>query len=129
MPLKRILVIDDDDVIQEIVQNCLEDVAGWQVLLASSGWEGLKKAIAEQPDAIVLDVMMPGMDGITFLNLLRTNSQVQAIPVVLLTAKVDLTARDRLGELGVLGVIAKPFGAIELVEQIAGFLGWTFVME
>lgn len=126
---KRILVIDDEDVIQEVVQGCFEDVAGWEVLLASSGQEGLEQVIAEQPDAIVLDEMMPGMDGIAFLKQLRANDDTPSIPVVLLTAKVDLADPQLLQELGVVDAIAKPFDAIALVERVAEVLGWAFAAE
>lgn len=126
---KRILVIDDEDVIQEVVQGCFEDVAGWEVLLASSGREGLEQVVAEQPDAIVLDEMMPGMDGIAFLKRLRANDDNPSIPVVLLTAKVDLADPNLLRELGVVDAIAKPFDAIALVERVAEVLGWTVAGE
>ncbi|MBD2014037.1 response regulator [Microcoleus sp. FACHB-53] len=126
---KRILVIDDEDVIQEVVQGCFEDVAGWEVLLASSGREGLEQVVAEQPDAIVLDEMMPGMDGIAFLKRLRANDDNPSIPVVLLTAKVDLADPKLLRELGVVDAIAKPFDAIALVERVAEVLGWTFAAQ
>ncbi|MBD2128153.1 response regulator [Microcoleus sp. ZQ-A2] len=126
---KRILVIDDEDVIQEVVQGCFEDVAGWEVLLASSGREGLEQVVAEQPDAIVLDEMMPGMDGIAFLKRLRANDDNPSIPVVLLTAKVDLADPKLLRELGVVDAISKPFDAIALVERVAEVLGWTFAAQ
>lgn len=126
---KRILVIDDEDVIQEVVQGCFEDVAGWEVLLASSGREGLEQVVTEQPDAIVLDEMMPGMDGIAFLKQLRASDHTPSIPVVLLTAKVDLTDPKLLRELGVVDAIAKPFDAIALVERVAEVLGWTVAVE
>jgi len=126
---KRILVIDDEQVIQEVVQGCFEDVAGWEVLLASSGREGLEKIVAGQPDAIVLDEMMPGMDGIAFLKHLRANDDNPSIPVVLLTAKVDLADPKLLRELGVVDAIAKPFDAIALVERVAEVLGWTVAGE
>ena len=69
MTTKRILVIDDDDGVREIAQFCLEAAAGWEVLTAASGSEGLATAESEQPDAILLDVMMPDMDGATTFRL------------------------------------------------------------
>lgn len=124
MSSKRVLVIDDEEAVQLVVQSCLEDVAGWEVLTASSGQEGLGKAVVEQPDAIVLDVMMPGMDGLTFLERLKSNPKIESIPVVLLTAKVELVQRSRYSSYGAIGAIAKPFDPIQLVEQVAQFLGW-----
>lgn len=126
---KRILVIDDEDIILEVVQGCFEDVAGWEVLLASSGQEGLEKVVAGQPDAIILDEMMPGMDSIAFLKQLKANDDTPSIPVVLLTAKVDLADPKLLRELGVVDMIAKPFDAIALVERVAEVLGWTVAAQ
>ncbi len=125
MNCKKVLVIDDDEMIQEVVKNCLEDLAGWDVVTANSGWEGLTKVVEEKPDAIVLDMMMPGMDGLTFLQQLRADSETQAIPVVLLTAKLEFTDPQRVAKLGVIGAISKPFDPCKLAAQIATFLGWT----
>ncbi len=125
MNCKKVLVIDDDEMIQEVVKNCLEDLAGWDVVMANSGWEGLTKVVEEKPDAIVLDMMMPGMDGLTFLQQLRADSETQAIPVVLLTAKLEFTDPQRVAKLGVIGAISKPFDPCKLAAQIATFLGWT----
>jgi CheY-like chemotaxis protein len=83
--MKRILVVDNEDYIQEATQMCLETMAGWEVVTASSGREGLLKAAAEQPDAILLDFMMPEMDGLMTFQQLQANPLTQAIPVVLLT--------------------------------------------
>lgn len=122
---KRVLIIDDEVPVRVVVRSCFEDVAGWEVLEASSAQEGLRKAVVEQPDAIVLDVMMPEMDGITLVRCLRANPATQPIPVVLLTAKVDLVHNCRYPTNGIVGAIAKPFDPIRLVDQVAGFLGWV----
>lgn len=122
---KRVLIIDDEAILLEVVQGCLEEIAGWNVLTANSGWEGLTKAATEQPDAIVLDVMMPGMDGLALLKRLKAEAGTRSIPVVLLTAKVELTDPRRSADLDVAGVIAKPFEPFQLVEQLATVLGWS----
>jgi CheY-like chemotaxis protein len=70
---KRILVVDNEPSIQEVAQICLETVAGWQVTIAGSGLEGLATAEREQPDAILLDVMMPDMDGLDTFSKLQAN--------------------------------------------------------
>lgn len=124
MTTKRILVIDDEDGIREIVQFCLEAVAGWDVLTAASGSEGLVKAEAEQPDAILLDVMMPDMDGPTTFQQLQVNPATQYIPTILLTAKAKTSEQQKFIDLGVSGVITKPFKAQDLVEQIREILNW-----
>lgn len=124
MATKRVLVIDDEADVRAVVQGCLEDVAGWDVVTAGSGQEGLVKAVTEQPDGIVLDVMMPGMDGFAFLRELRSRPEGRSIPVVLLTAKINPTNPQVLFELSIKGIICKPFDPFMLTEQIADFLGW-----
>lgn len=121
---KRILVIDNEQYIQEITQVCLRTTAGWQVSTASSGREGIITAETEQPDAILLDVMMPDMDGPTTFQQLQDNPDTQKIPVILLTAKVQASDRRRYEELGVRGAIAKPFNPLQLASQIAALLDW-----
>jgi CheY-like chemotaxis protein len=124
MPSKRVLVVDDEADVRAVVCGCLEDIAGWEVVVASSGLEGLDKVQSQAPDAIVLDVMMPGMDGLEFLRRLKANTNIDRIPVVLLTAKVSLIDSNTTAELGVAGAIAKPFNPLLLSQQIAAFLGW-----
>ena len=121
---KRVLVIDDEDDLREIARDSLELLGGYQVSTASSGMEGLADATAQQPDAILLDMMMPGMDGSATFQKLQDEATTQGIPVILLTAKVQSSDRLRFAELGVAGVIAKPFDPIGLASQVAQILGW-----
>ncbi|HET6231858.1 MAG TPA: response regulator [Longimicrobiaceae bacterium] len=125
MSAKRILVVDDEDDIREVAQLSLEMVGGWEVLTASSGAEALRRAAEERPDAILLDVMMPGMDGPTTFQQLRGDPATAAIPVILLTAKVQPADRRRFVDLGVAGVLAKPFDPMELAAQVSEALGWS----
>lgn len=125
METKRILVIDDEDGIREIIQICLEAAAGWEVLTAASGSEGLVMAQTTQPDAILLDVMMPDMDGPTTFRTLQANAATQHIPTILLTAKAKVSEQKQFIDLGVNGVITKPFKAQDLVNQIRGILNWS----
>jgi CheY-like chemotaxis protein len=92
---------------------------------ASSGAQGLASAIEHQPDAILLDVMMPGMDGPTTFRELRNNPATARIPVLLLTAKVQNTDQRRFADLGVEAILFKPFDPLTLSTQIAGVLGWS----
>lgn len=124
MTVKRILVVDNEQYIQEVAKVCLETVAGWEVLLAGSGQECLRQAEAEQPDVILLDVMMPGMDGIATFQKLQENPATQAIPVILLTAKIQSSDRRRYSEIGAVAAIAKPFDPLKLAGQVAAALGW-----
>ncbi|MBK4729788.1 response regulator [Oxynema sp. CENA135] len=123
---KRILVIDDEDDIREVAQLSLEMVGGWQVLTASSGPEGIEVASQQKPDAILLDVMMPELDGPSTFKKLQNNPETAKIPVILLTAKVLSADRQRFAELGVTAIVAKPFDPMNLATQVAELLGWNF---
>ena len=120
----RILIIDDEEDIREVAGLSLETVAGWEVVLASSGAQGIACAIEHQPDAILLDVMMPVMDGPATFRELRKNPATAHIPVMLLTAKVQSTDQRRFADLGVEAVLFKPFDPLTLSKQIADALGW-----
>lgn len=124
MTVKRILLIDDEDDIREVVQLCLETVGGWEVITAECGKEGLIKAENEQPDAILLDVMMPELDGPATFQALQKNPATKDIPVVLLTAKVQASEQRRFSELGVKAVFAKPFDPLNLTTELSAVLGW-----
>ncbi|HEX4758115.1 MAG TPA: response regulator [Terracidiphilus sp.] len=121
----KVLIIDDEDDIREVAALSLESVAGWEVITASSGSQGLARALEHQPDAILLDVMMPGMDGPTTFRELRKNPATAKIPVLLLTAKVQSSDQRRFADLGVEAVLFKPFDPLTLSDQIAGVLGWN----
>lgn len=125
MSAKRILLIDDEKRLSRVIQACLRKLGGWTVLTALSGSEGLVKAETEQPDAILLDVMMPDIDGLTLFQKLQENPATQAIPVILLTAKVQIVDYEKFSQLGIVGVIAKPFEPLKLADQIADALGWA----
>jgi CheY-like chemotaxis protein len=125
-PKRRILVVDNEDYIQEVAQICLETIAGWDVITAGSGKEGIQMAAMAQPDAILLDVMMPDMDGIATFKALQADPRTQHIPVILLTAKIQASDRHQYAELGMCAAIAKPFEPLELATQIATALGWTW---
>ena len=122
---RKILIIDDEDDIREVAALSLESVAGWEVVTASSGSQGLARAAEHQPDAILLDVMMPGMDGPTTFRELRKNPLTAKIPVLLLTAKVQNSDQRRFADLGVESVLFKPFDPLTLADQISGVLGWN----
>jgi CheY-like chemotaxis protein len=122
---RKILIIDDEDDIREVAALSLESVAGWEVIMASSGAQGLARAEEQKPDAILLDVMMPDMDGPTTFRELRKNPATACIPVLLLTAKVQGTDQRRFADLGVDAVLFKPFDPLTLSAQIANVLGWN----
>ncbi len=124
MATKRILIVDDEDDIREVAMLSLELMGEIEAIPASSGLEALEKARTERPDAILLDVMMPDMDGPATFQRLQESEATRQIPVVLLTAKVQTSDRRQFADLGVLGVIAKPFDPMRLAEQVCTLLGW-----
>ncbi len=121
----RILIIDDEDDIREVAALSLETLAGWDVVVANSGAQGLVRAAEYSPDAILLDVMMPGMDGPSTFRELRKNPITARIPVLLLTAKVQANDQRRFADLGVEAILFKPFDPLTLSSQIATVLGWN----
>ena len=123
--MRRILIIDDEDDIREVAALSLETVAGWNVLTANCGLDGIRTALLEQPDAILMDVMMPAMDGPTTFREMQKTPAIAGIPVLLLTAKVQGVDQRRFAGLGVSGVLFKPFDPLTLAEQMSFALGWN----
>jgi DNA-binding response OmpR family regulator len=121
---RKILIIDDEDSIREVVKITLEILSGWTALGASSAREGLILAEAELPDAILLDVMMPDMDGYQTLRALQANPATCTIPVVMLTAKMKNGDTSELHTEGVKAWIIKPFNPVRLASEISQALGW-----
>lgn len=124
MSQKHILLVDDEEYIRTVVKTCLVNLGGWAVSMAESGPEGLLIAKQEHPDAILLDYMMPGMNGIMLLRELRKEATTQSIPVVMLTARAQPNDQLEYAELDVVGVISKPFEPLVLTAQVAQMLGW-----
>ena len=122
---RRVLIIDDEDDIREVASLTLEAIAGWDVTCACSGAEGIGKAIAEQPEAILLDVMMPDMDGPSTFRAMQRMPEIAHIPVLLLTAKVQGVDQRRFADLGVAAVLFKPFDPMTLAQQISEALHWA----
>ncbi|AKG20084.1 response regulator [Calothrix sp. 336/3] len=122
MTSKQILVIDDEDDIRQLIQTCLEIMGGWKVLTATSGNQGLLLAQSSQPDAILLDVMMPYMDGLTTFEKLQANQITKHIPVILLTARGRTNNERLFKDIDVKGIISKPFNPQKLAIQVAAAL-------
>ncbi len=123
MPTRRILLIDDEPHIREVAEVSLEAVGGLDVEVAGSGAEGIEKAAEWRPAAILLDVMMPGLDGPSTLERLRAGEATRDIPVVFLTAKAQAAEQRRLLDMGVAGVITKPFDPMTLADRVSEALG------
>jgi two-component system OmpR family response regulator len=116
--LQRILYVEDEPDIQAVAKLALEMVGGFTVKICSSGEEALREAVIFAPDLILLDVMMPGMDGPTTLSALRALPELTAVPVLFMTAKVQPQELARYKSLGALGVIPKPFDPMNLAGQV-----------
>lgn len=122
---RQILVVDDEEHLRELVQMCLEDLAGWQTIGAASGEECLELLKTERPNAILLDVTMPAMDGLAVCQRLQSDPITRSIPVILLTAKVLPSDRLKFAQIGVTGVISKPIQPTTLMQEVAEILGWN----
>ena len=117
----RLLLVDDDNDIRLIARMSLERVGGWEVLEAGSAEEALAVARSGPIDAVLLDVMMPAVDGPGALEILRPVIGPDT-PVIFLTAKTQAVDRKRLGVLGAAGLIAKPFDPMTLSDEVAARL-------
>jgi two-component system OmpR family response regulator len=118
----KVLVIDDEPDIRKIAKLSLTRVGGMQVVEASGGPDGVRLAEAERPDAILLDVMMPGMDGPATLAMLKAGEATSKIPVVFLTAKAMTSELERLKALGAVAVLTKPFDPMTLPKELQAAL-------
>ncbi|AFY54591.1 response regulator with CheY-like receiver, AAA-type ATPase, and DNA-binding domains [Rivularia sp. PCC 7116] len=116
---KSILVVDDEEDIRALIQLGLEMQAGWKVLNSNSGEEAILIAESQQPDAILLDLMMPDMDGKTTLKKLKDNPQTKQIPVILMTAKSKSSVEESFSDLDVAAIFTKPLRPLNLAQQIS----------
>ncbi len=114
---RKILLIDDHDSVLKLLEAVLK-VRNYDVCYASGGAEGLEKAQSEQPDLILLDVMMPGMDGFKVCQALKQSDVTRRIPVIFLTARGEETDREMGERVGGEGFIKKPFRSIDLMNTI-----------
>jgi two-component system, OmpR family, response regulator len=122
MIIRKVLLVDDEEDIRTVGNLSLSRVGGWQTVLAASGAEAVSRAAAERPDLILLDVMMPGMDGPTTLGQLRAQEATAHTPIIFMTAKSQKQEVTRYLELGAIGVISKPFDPMTLPSEIKKLL-------
>lgn len=125
MNSRTVLVVDDDDMIREVAKVALESVAGWRVSTARSGEEAHRLAGQQRPDLVLLDVMMPALDGPSTAALLRADPATRELPVIFLTAKTPMTAEQLGRASNLLGVITKPFDPMSLADEIKRIAGWS----
>lgn len=119
----KVLIIDDEEDTRSIASMSLSILGGMDVLEADGGEDGINKAAQNQPDVILLDMMMPVMDGESTLSNLQNHDQTKHIPVIFLTAKAMSTEIERLKRLGAVGVLTKPFDPTVLADQVREILG------
>ncbi len=118
MALNKIMAVEDEPDIRMVLEVALRDVAGFDVRVCSSGKEAIEVAPGFAPDLVLLDVMMPEMDGPDTLAALRVLPETEGTPVIFLTAKVQPQEVKRFKELGALGVISKPFDPMTLADEV-----------
>lgn len=116
--LQKILFVDDDEDIHLIVKICLQDIPNLELRSCFSGEEAIKTALNFHPDLILLDVMMPGMDGISTLKAMRLIPSLTKTPVIFLTAKAQKNEIEEYLKYGIADVIVKPFEITTLVKDI-----------
>lgn len=121
--LSKILYVEDDDDIRTIAQLALETVGGFVLKSCGGGAQALREGPGFAPDLILLDVMMPGMDGPSTLAALREHAALKAVPVIFMTAKVQPDEIAHYRALGALDVIAKPFDPMTLADQVRAIWG------
>ena len=125
MAARHLLLIEDNEDSRILVKFALESQTDWEVLTASDGIEGVAKAETERPDVILLDFIMPDLDGLTVLEVLKSNLFTCSIPVIFITAMVQTDLLSRLENTLADGVITKPFDVVNLDSQIAEICQWN----
>jgi CheY-like chemotaxis protein len=117
-PLQRICYVEDDEDIQRIVRMSLERVGKMTVDIVSDPLQAIERMVAFKPELVMLDWMMPGMDGPTLFRRMREVPETKSLPVVFITAKASQRDLDELRTLGAAGTISKPFSPKDLPEQL-----------
>lgn len=118
----KVLIIDDEDDIRSVAALSLGILGGIEVVEAESGMDGITKAASEKPDVILLDMMMPEMDGVATLLQLRGRQDTNTIPVIFLTARAMTSEVERLKQMGAKGILTKPFDPTSLATQVKAIL-------
>ncbi len=117
MPGKKILVVEDDALIRELLKINLE-AAGFTIVLATDGFQGLEMARTESPELIVLDIMLPKMDGFKVCRILKFDDKYKHIPIIMLTARIQEVDKETGFKTGADAYMTKPFEPEELIKKI-----------
>lgn len=118
----KVLLVDDEDDIRRIGHLSLTAVGKFQAVLAASAADGIELAKREKPDLILMDMMMPGLDGLSAIAVLKDDAELRDIPVIFMTAKVQRSEVEHYLKVGAVGVIQKPFDPMTLPTQIKKIL-------
>jgi len=121
MPEATVLVVDDDPVIQGLLRVNFE-MEGYEVIVAGDGLEGLERARSEQPDVVILDIMMPRMDGLEVARTLKADPATATIPILLLSAKAQEVEVRAGGATGADAYVTKPFDPLELLKRVEALI-------
>lgn len=124
MSAPTVLVVDDDEMIRDLTQLALESVSGWNVLTADGGYAAIDMCREHHPDAVLLDMMMPDIDGLTTFQHLQADAATRDIPVILFTAKGRPGERQPWEDTQIRGMIAKPYNPMTLGERVSELLEW-----
>lgn len=116
--MSKVLVIDDELDNRMMARVCLQTLGGYEVLLAADGRGGLELARQERPSAILMDVMMPGMDGTETFRALQADESTRGIPVIFMTGRTQAEDLEEFRTLGVQGLVLKPFDAKTLLQEV-----------
>jgi len=119
----RLLLIDDESSIREVTKATLEATGNWDVTLADTGELGIALAAEVNPDLILIDLMMPIMDGIATYNALQQQESIKRIPVAFFTAKAHIEERQQFDGMGICAVISKPFEPLTLSADLMKLVG------
>ena len=122
MSVRKVMIVDDDEDIRLVTRLSASRIGKWNVVTAASGEEALALARSERPDLILLDAMMPELDGPATMSRLRAEPDTASIPVIFLTARVQQHEIERYRQLGACGVIRKPFDAMGLPHEVERIL-------
>ncbi|MGI9590973.1 MAG: response regulator [Myxococcota bacterium] len=121
--IRKVLIVDDDEDVRYVTELAASRIGKWETVLASGGREGVEKARSDRPDVILLDVMMPDVDGPATLVLLREDPATADIPVIFLTARSQQGEVESYKALGACGVIVKPFEVAGFADQVREIVG------
>lgn len=122
MNRKKILLVDDQNTVLMMERMMLKD-AGYQILTAKNGAEAVERAVAERPDLILLDVVMPKMDGFETCRMLRSRDETREVPIIMCTTRGEASKVEDGYKAGCNDYVTKPFNSIELLGKIKNFLG------